>query len=156
LSLDDFEVVLGIRTKQLHSEGVRKFRSGMIGIARGQVARINVVNTSAVGRVAKSVWCQGWSNPRSELLKESTFTLEPGASAFMDLEWDAVVGQENRHQVRAEVTVLNDADASCVATLEVFDRESGRTAVFMQLSDAPETRERVVPQITAQRPRPEG
>ena len=85
------------------------------------------------------MWVQGFANPHSELLRQETFTLEPGASAFLDLSWDIIAGRdENRHQVRATVTVLDDEDSACAVTLEVFDNETGQTAALLPVSAGPD------------------
>src|SRR5262245_13999067 len=111
MGVNDWELLVSIRPGQLQRKRLRQFRSGMVGIAPGQIARVNVVNTAAPGTLAKPVWVQGWSNPRSELLGEATFTLEPGVSAFLDLDRDAMAaGEERRLQVRATVTVQDDLD----------------------------------------------
>jgi len=76
------------------------------------------------------------AGPRSERLAQTTVTLHPGVSAFLDLSWDAVAGHgEKRHQVRAEVTAVNDPTSACVVTLEVFDNETGKTMVFLQIAE---------------------
>src|SRR6266581_4856609 len=109
----------------------------MFGIATRQVARINVVNTAAADTLAKPIWVQGWANPHSELVSQAAFLLEPGASAFLDVDREAIAaGDQQRHQIRAGVTVLHDAPGACVATLELFDKETGKTAVFVPLTDA--------------------
>jgi hypothetical protein len=74
-------------------------------------------------------------NPRSERVAQTTVTLEAGVSAFLDLSWDAVAGQsESRHQVRAEVTIINDLTAACVVTLEVFDQDTGKTTLLLTIA----------------------
>ena len=130
------ELILAACAKQTQRQRVRQYKSGMVGVARGQVVRINVVNTGVPGSLAKIVWEALTANPRSELLGQTTFSLEPGASAFFDLDSDAIVaGEEKRHQVRAQVTVLDDPEAVCLVTLEVFDKETGKTTVFMQVTE---------------------
>ena len=109
----------------------------MVGVAKGQVARVNVVNTatSENGATRSSVISTGlWQNPRSELVAQETFSLEPGASAFLDVDWDALgAGNDSRHQVRAEVSVQGDPDSACAVTLEVFDKDTGKTTVFLEV-----------------------
>ena len=138
LAENDLEFVVSVRAKRPQANHFRQFRSGMVGIVPGQVVRINVVNTGVPGSLAKIVWEALTGNPRSELLGQTTFSLEPGASAFFDLDWDAMSGgDEKRHQVRAQVTVLDDPEGVCLVTLEVFDKETGKTTVLMQLQEAP-------------------
>jgi hypothetical protein len=116
--------------------GVRRFRSGIVGLGSGQTARVHVVNTTLEpSSVAKTAWVQGWSNPRSEPLGEGTaLQLLSGVSAFQDFQPTAAgVGQ--RAQIRVMVTVLNDPGTECIVTFEVFDNESGRTAMIMQIPE---------------------
>lgn len=125
-----------IRTKPTRPKGIRQLKSGMVGIASGQTARINVVNTAEPDALAKSAWVLGFTNPRSELIAESTFTLESGESAFLNLPFEKCGAPgETRHQIRVVVTVLDDPTCACIATLEVFDNQTGRTAAFMQVPE---------------------
>jgi hypothetical protein len=107
-----------------------EFKSGMVGIARGQIGRLNVVNTASRAKpvaVAMSIN----ANPGSERLVQSTFTLEPGVSVYLDVDGDAIAtGKERRHEVRAEVT----APDACLVTLEVFDKETGKTTILMEVA----------------------
>jgi hypothetical protein len=118
--------------------GVRRFRSGIVGLARGQTARIHVVNTTLEpNAITKTAWVQGWSNPRSEPLGEgAAFPLPPGASVFRDFHPDLSAAMlEQRVQIRVMVTVLDDPGADCIVTLEVFDDESGRATVIMKIPE---------------------
>jgi len=134
------EIIQVIRTTPSQSKSIRRFKSGMVGVAKGQVVRINVVSTATpeIGSKPNSHISYGlWANPRSELLAQETVSLEPGASAFLDVDWDALkAGKDSRHQVRAEVIVRDDADGACAVTLEVFDKDTGKTTVFMEVKDA--------------------
>jgi hypothetical protein len=69
--------------------GVRRFRSGIVGLAHGQTARVHVVNTTLEpDAVTKTAWVQGWQNPRSEPFGEGTaFSLPSGASVFRDFHF---------------------------------------------------------------------
>jgi len=135
----ELDVVLVVRPKRDWRRGVRRFRSGIVGVALGQTARVHVVNTaSAPDAVAKTAWIQGWtSNPRSEPLTEgTTLRLPSGASVFHDFHPDAsAVAPGSRAQVRVSVIVLDDPRAECVVTVEVFDDDSGRTAVIAQIPE---------------------
>jgi hypothetical protein len=123
--------------EQTQPSGKRQFQSGMVGIAKGQIARLNIVNTSGDLNLPSPTIAMGYTlNPRSERLAQTTVTLHPGVSTFLDLSGDAVVGDgEKRHQVRAEVTIDNDPTSACVVTLEVFDNETGKTMVFQQIAE---------------------
>ncbi len=135
----EFDVVSAVRPKRDWRRGVRRFRSGIVGVALGQTARVHVVNTaSAPDSVAKTAWIQGWSsNPRSELVTEgTTLRLPSGASVFHDFHPNASIsGAVSRAQIRVTIMVLDDPRAECVVTVEVFDDESGRTAVIVQIPE---------------------
>ena len=138
MDVNDFEFMWGMRSKQVQPRGIRQFKSGMVGIAKGQTARLNVVNTAEAGDLPfVTVYCGFTQNPRSEPLVNCTAKLEPGASEFLDLNRDTIAGHgETRLQIRAEVTVINDLTSACVITLEVFDSESGKSTVSMQVPEA--------------------
>jgi hypothetical protein len=138
LGINDWELFLGVRAKQHQPKRVRHFKSGMVGIARGQIGRLNVVNTAAPGSFAELVVLMALTaNPHSERLVHSTFALKPGMSVFLDVDGDAIAaGEERRHEVRAEVTALDDRDCACVVTLEVFDKETGKTTALIEVAEA--------------------
>jgi hypothetical protein len=123
-------------SEQTRPSGKRQFKSGMVGIAKGQIARLNIVNTSDDLGLPSPTIVMGFTvNPRSERLAQTTVTLDPGVSAYLDLSWDAIARPgENRHQVRAEVTADNDPMSACVVTLEVFDNETGKTMVYLHIA----------------------
>jgi hypothetical protein len=133
---DELELVLGGRPRGDWRRGIRRFRSGIVGLVHGQTARVHVVNTAMEpDAIAKTAWVQGWQNPRSEPLGEgTTLRLPSGASLFQDFHPDpSAVGSERRAQIRVMVTILEDPRAECVVTSEVFDDESGKTAVVVQM-----------------------
>jgi hypothetical protein len=112
----------------------------MVGLSAGQTVRLNVVNMAEPDSLAKTTWVLGLVvNPNSEPLRQETFTLGPGQSAFLDVSRDAITGHpENRVQLRATVTQSGNASALALATLEVIDDDSGKTRVWMRLQDAPQ------------------
>ena len=134
----ELDFVLAARRKSDWRRGVRRFRSGIVGVVSGQTARVHVVNTaSAPDSVAKTAWIQGWVNPRSEPLDEgTTLRLPSGASVFHDFHPNASIGGAvSRAQIRVTIMVLDDPRAECVVTVEVFDDDSGRTAVIVQIPE---------------------
>lgn len=137
------EIIQVIRTTPGESKRIREFKSGMIGIAKGQVLRLNVVNTATAGSALRivTIFCGVWQNPHSEpILDEKCPPIAPGDSMFHDVDWDVIgLGNETRHQVRAVVTVVDDVDRSFVVTLEVFDKDTGKTTVFTVVRDASES-----------------
>jgi hypothetical protein len=68
---------------------------------------------------------------------QSIFELAPGASAFLDADWDSIRADEKtRHQIRAVATILDDPEFACIVTLELFDKDTGKTTLFMEVPDA--------------------
>jgi hypothetical protein len=112
----------------------------MVGVAPGQVARLNVVNAGGGADPAAGA-CQvevSFANAAGAPLDPATFTLVPGQSAFADLPFEAAAaGGEisgNRVAVRAVIAVLCNPSALVPAvqlTLEVYDGETGRASVLV-------------------------
>lgn len=123
-----------------NSTTIREFRSGMVGIAKDQILRINAVNTGPPGVQPRSPAIRMGliQNPSSELAAERTMTLKPGASGYLDVDFDDIESADtNRHQVRAVITVNDDPASVCQVTVEVFDRKTGKTMVFVELREEP-------------------
>jgi hypothetical protein len=127
---------------------------GMVGITRGQTARLNVVNANDVppGPCRSSAEvppgpCRAqvdliFFDNTGRMLARTTATLAPGHAAFLDLNGDTLERQGNRAQVRAAVmTPPPEPDsvsrAVLVATVEVFNNETGRTIVVIPAATVP-------------------
>jgi hypothetical protein len=113
---------------------------GMIGIARGQTARLNVTNAGDThGLLIDGRLVDG--NGDVLLLIDGqpvqrTVTLEPGQSASLQIRADNfLVQNKTRLNFRAEVTVTPPSDAICPCnfpvTLEVIDNTTGRTELVL-------------------------
>jgi hypothetical protein len=110
---------------------------GMVGVARGQTLRLNVVNALVPDRRLPPNPCKvllTLADGAGTVLAESTETLPAGQAAALDLNGDALPGRlGNRAQVRAFIRVLDETRGNrlppgpCVATLEVFDNSTGKT-----------------------------
>lgn len=112
------------------------YDSGIVGITRGQVARINVVNTLDVFnpssippdpyRVTLSFYSQ-----EGILLSQITRNLAPGQAASLDLNANNFTSNQGRRlEFHAIVTVDRDANglAPCVMpTVEGFSLADGKT-----------------------------
>ncbi len=130
-----------IRASDKRLKGLRQLTSGMVGIAKGQTIRISAVNTAEQpGDPSRLHARLGLvQNPSSELVKESSVSLGPGVSAFLDVGFDAIKSRDKaRRQVRAVVTVLNDPESRCRATLEIFDTDTGKTSLCIELRETAE------------------
>src|SRR4051812_6797109 len=127
-------------------------RFGMVGITRGQTAWLNVVNVSDVqpGACPSSDDvppgpCRAqvdliFFDRLGRTLAHSTETLAPGRAAFLDLNGDTLERLGNRAEIRAVVTPPPEPDRSSrtvlVATVEVFNNETGRTTVVVPVTPA--------------------
>ncbi len=120
-------------------------RTGMIGIVRGQTARLNAVNANDT-RLCRSVSLDVppgpcnvqlefiWLDRDGQVLTRSTETLMPGHSAYLDVDGNSLERQGNRAEIRGVVNVLSSLetvqDNGLIATAEVFNAE-GKAAVLL-------------------------
>src|SRR5262245_10194459 len=134
-----------------------RFTFGMVGITAGQTARLNVVNAlpqpppnlpnPPPNRVTL-MFVDSSGNPVNigGAPLQTTVTLSPGQSAFLDLNGDAYPSPPpnlpNPPPQRVEIRALVSDCEGCgsglvVPTLEVFDNATGRTTLVMP--DTPAT-----------------
>jgi hypothetical protein len=121
---------------------------GMIGLSRGQTARLNVVNLRSTpvvepsaNEVVSLVPCTvrlRFIDQRGNTITRSVEHILPGNGAFLDLPFHEAVPrgfEGKRTQIRAVARTLGapeDERRNCttLTTLEVFDNETGRTNVI--------------------------
>jgi len=121
-----------------------RFTFGMVGIAAGQTARLNVVNAVPIGPPVRVtlMFVDGNGNPFNigGVLLQTTVRLSPGQSSFLDLNGDAIPvgppiippGSPTRTQIRALVSDCEGCSSGLVVpTLEVFDNVTGKTTLMM-------------------------
>jgi hypothetical protein len=123
--------------------GIRTF--GMVGLAEGQTAQLNLLNPG-VAAPAVGVTCSAsvaFLDGNGTVLKTGAFSIAPGKSAALDLRADAdlALSTNQRREIRATimipgvVPVASNAAATPVCrlfpTLEIFDTVSGRTLVTL-------------------------
>jgi hypothetical protein len=116
--------------------------SGMVGLAAGQIARLNVLNPGTEGPVIAGPSCAAqlsFVNAAGVVVKTAPVNVMSGQSAPFDLDRDidlaSVTGLrvEIRATIQAPVataaTASTSAAATCrlIPTLEVFDEGTGRT-----------------------------
>lgn len=114
---------------------------GMVGIAGGQAARLNVLNVGGFGQTVECLTSLIFVNDQGVVLKTNTVSVLPGRSVFLDLTADADLGlgTSERRQIRAVVAkvpavVASQSAPACVLapTLEIFDQSTGRTSILME------------------------
>jgi len=118
---------------------VEKF--GMVGLTRGQTARLNVVNVGNPNESACSVELS-FLDQAGNVVGFIPCIVPPGQADFLDLSAEALGGPDTfgRFQIRATVAlrmpVLNllavqACQRNLRITLEVFDNATGTTTVFV-------------------------
>jgi hypothetical protein len=116
-----------------------QFSSGMIGLASGQTARLNVVNVGVPNMFPlPCVLALAFLDSDNKILKQMFVSVGFGKAAFVDLVMSN--GGTGRVQIRGigYNPLLSPGSAipqplSCnlVPTLELFDTETGRTAAIV-------------------------
>ncbi len=101
----------------------------MVGLAKGQTARLNMVNIGDPNVEPCEVQMVFYDSQGKELASDIQ-KLDPGMATFLDLSYAAIGNPNLRVQFRAWVKVIGDPTL-CLASLEVFDEETGRTMVFI-------------------------
>jgi hypothetical protein len=122
----------------------RSRTSGMIGVAQGQTARLNVLNPEDS---SSTVGCSGqltFFDAQGRMLKSATVTVLPGQSASLDVRGDSELAlpANGRGEIRATITIPaalppsgsaapTPAPCRLIGTLEVFDTLSGQTETIL-------------------------
>jgi hypothetical protein len=106
--------------------------SGMVGLAFGETARLNVLNPGLPACSAAVSFIDAAGN----VLKSATLVIAPGESMPFDLrsDTDLSLTLAERREIRASLTIPPvPAVGGCiyVKTLEVFDNASLRTLVVL-------------------------
>jgi hypothetical protein len=112
-------------------------RTGMFGVARGQIARINAVNIGNPNdRPVRPIQIEMmFLDEMGVVVGRDVKTIAPGEAAFFDVMFDPT-REETRVQLRAVVAGLGGPDTRNLrATVEVFDGDSGKNTVFVQDSE---------------------
>jgi len=116
--------------------------SGMIGIAFGETARLNVLNPTAVAACPATL---SFLDGSGTLLKSEAVTVPAGKSVWFDLhsDTDLDLAMTDRREIRATLLIPGPVPASAsaptstvptceyVKTLEIFDNASLRTLVVL-------------------------
>jgi hypothetical protein len=115
-------------------------RFGMVGIADGQTARLNLVNLGIPTTSALPPPCRAhlkFFDADGNLLASRPVDLKPGEAAFLDFVPSFVPPVNGtdlaplRAEIRGAVRPVDDLLAPpCKATFEIFDNVSGRTSIL--------------------------
>jgi hypothetical protein len=107
---------------------------GMLAVTHGQTARLNVVDTmdASTGpcREVELMFLDSEGNIR----QRSVQCLMSGHAAFLDLNGNFLEQTDNRAEIRGKVHLINPPERTMtnfVATIEVFDNETGRTSFVL-------------------------
>ena len=100
------------------------------GIAAGQVARLNVVNTNARER---KIFVINFLDEDGNLLKTARATVEPKHSFGLLLPYSELERGELRTQVRAVVRMQGSRSNRLLGGVEIYDQATGRTSFGLLL-----------------------
>ena len=103
-------------------------RTGMFGVAIGQIARINAANLGGPDTRPIQVEMM-FLDGTGAVVGRDTQMIAPGQAVF----FDAGVREANRIELRAVISGVNppDGDKNLKVTIEVFDADTGRNSVFI-------------------------
>ena len=108
--------------------GFNSFKTGMFGVAIGQVARINAVNLGGPDTRPIHVEMM-FLDETGAVVGRDTQMIAPGQAVI----FDAGVRESNRIELRAVIGAIPppDPEKNLKVTIEVFDAETGRNTVFI-------------------------
>ena len=101
---------------------------GMFGVARGQIARINVAHIGQPGSRPIQVE-MALVDATGAVVARDSKTIEPGQAVFFDVPFEAVGGREDRIELRPVIS--GSPDRNLASSVEVFDADTGKTTVFI-------------------------
>src|SRR6266545_2362933 len=102
----------------------------MVGLAKGQTARLNMVNIGDPNVEPCEVQMVFYDS-QGKALARDVQKLDPGVATFLDLGYSDVGDPTIRVQIRAWVKVVVGDPNICLSSLEIFDDETGKTTVFV-------------------------
>jgi hypothetical protein len=104
------------------------FKTGMFGVAIGQVARINAANLGGPDTRPIQVEMM-FLDGTGAVVGRDMKTIATGQAVF----FDAGVREANRIELRAVIGAIPppDGDKNLKVTIEVFDADTGRNTVFI-------------------------
>ena len=110
--------------------GFNSFKTGMFGVAIGQIARINAANLGGPDTRPIQVEMM-FLDATGVVVGRDMQTIAPGQVVFLNFVFDPG-REENRIELRAIVGVLGGPDTKDLkTTVETFDAETGRNTIFI-------------------------
>jgi hypothetical protein len=108
--------------------------TGMFGLARGQVARINAVHVGDPG-LSPIQFEVAFLDALGKIVARSNIqTIKPGQATFFDVAFDKLPTPVDgiRTQLRAAIRVIGNPDIRLLrTTVEVFDSDTGKNTIFI-------------------------
>jgi hypothetical protein len=101
---------------------------GMFGVARGQIARINVAHIGDAGSRPIQVEML-FVDATGAVVARDSKTIAPGQAVFFDVAFEAVGGDGDRTELR--VVISGQPERNLSSSVEVFDTDTGKTTVFI-------------------------
>ena len=98
-----------------------------IAFARGQTARINLLNTSESAIIIDFKFLDG----DGSVLGEFGGTIAPGRTSSFDLNRDTLPHPQNRVQLHVKIDIEDARLRDVLSSLEVLNNADGRTTVFV-------------------------
>ena len=107
--------------------------SGIFGLARGQIARINAVHIGDA-RIKPIEVTTEFVNASGVELDREIKTVSPGQAIYFDFEFNTSL-EGNRQQLRALIGAKGPAspDQHLKISIEVFDGDTGKNAAYIVL-----------------------
>src|SRR5262245_54471971 len=123
--------VFGLRSERAQAfDEPNEKPSPMVGLARDQTARLNVVNIGDPNQSPCDVGLTFFDSRGAALARDAQ-TLRPGAAALLDLNRETIGDPNARVQIRAVVQFSSkDCLAQVRASLEVYDNDTGKTTLI--------------------------
>jgi hypothetical protein len=107
--------------------------SGIFGLARGQIARINAVHIGDARIKPIEITAEFVNASGVELARDSK-TVPPGQAIYFDFEFKASL-EGKRQQLRALIGARGPSspDQHLKVSIEVFDSDTGKNAAYIVL-----------------------
>ena len=126
----------------LRAQPVSVLTTGIVGIAAGQTAQINVLNPGVLAPALRVICSAAveFVDDSGNVLKSSTPTILPGQSKALQIRSDTDLGLTvagDRKQIRAVIASpgftpsVGAASCKLVPTLEILDTVTGRTQITL-------------------------